>query len=321
MRRRTALIAALVLSTGLALPALSDGSASQACAAYSSSSEASDLPASFPDSACTWVGRVIRDGGVGVTVPARGEEVRLDAIGLGGSRTLRLLHRSDGRLLIYRDAGSQGSASSTAPPSKPLATCSDGAFSTEGFKVSGGYSFSYNGYSAPASVASGAATAVSSAFTRAAGAATDCTGATRQAGPAAHYLGAVSGRFANITTSSTCSTPDAYNTVSWLNGDNHTLALTCMWFANGVLRYSDAAINRTLPFFTGNLPDACTTASDLSGVMTHEAGHTYGLGHADAGSADSGLHSNQTMNSQLAPCTTKYRTFGTGDLNGMTSVY
>jgi hypothetical protein len=234
---------------------------------------------------------------------------------------MRLVHSADGHLTIYRDAGSPAAASSSPPPSKPLATCSDGAFSTEGFTVSGGYSFSYNGYSAPANVASATAAALTTAFGNAAAAVTDCSRATRHPGPAAHYLGTTSGRFANVSTSYSCTAPDGYNTISWLTGSGHTLAVTCMWSSGGVLKQSDAVINRALPFFTGRIPDGCSTASDLAGVMTHEAGHTYGLGHADAGTGDPGAHGNQTMNSQLAPCTTKFRTLGTGDLNGMTYLY
>lgn len=318
--RRTAGAGLVVTAWLTGLPAAeAESSAAQACAAYSSSHEASELPDSFADTGCSWTGRVVRDTGIGVSIPARGEQVQVDALGLAGSRWLRVAHGADGRITIIRDSGTAG-RSSTAP-STPLPACSDGAFDTEGFKVSGGYEFSYNGYSAPANLAAGTPAALSNAFIKAASAATNCAGATRHPGPAPRYVGTISGRFANVSTTYTCSSPDGYNTVSWMPGDNHTLAITCMWSSGGVLRSSDAAINRALPFFTGAIPDRCSVAFDLQGVMTHEAGHTYGLGHADAGTSDTTVHANQTMNSQLAPCTIRFRTFGTGDLNGMTAIY
>jgi hypothetical protein len=246
--------------------------------------------------------------------------VRIDTLSIGGSRTMRLVHGADGRLTIHRDSGSQA-ATASSPSSSALATCSDGAFSTLGFRVARGYSYSYNGYAAPANVASSAAAAVTKAFTNAASAASDCTGATRSPGPASRYLGAVSGRFANVNTTYTCAKPDGYNTVSWLSGGSRNLAVTCMWFSGGVLNQSDAAINSAVPLFAGSIPAGCSTATDLVGLMTHEAGHTYGLGHADAGTSDTSRHANQTMNSLLAPCTIKYRTLGRGDLNGMTYLY
>lgn len=300
--------------------ALGDTSGGPACAAYSRSPEASGLPQTFSDSACQWEGRVIRDSGVGLTVPAAGEEARLDALGLGGSRSLRLVHSEDGRISIYGDAASGQASQQSGASSTPLPACSDGAFSTVGMRVVGGYSFSYNGYSAPSNVAASAASALATAFTNASSAVTSCP-AARHRGPAARYLGPVASRFANISSSLTCTRPDGYNTVSWLNGPRETLAVTCMWYSSGVLRSSDAAMNRMTAFFTGNVPSGCSGSSDLVGVMTHEAGHTYGLGHADAGSTDHALHANQTMNSLLGPCTTKYRTLGTGDLNGMTALY
>lgn len=319
VRTATAVIVLGLLGWGV--PALADPPGRQACDAYASSPEVSALPADFVDSGCGWIGRVVRDGGVGVTIPPAGQEVRLDAVGVGGSRTLRLVHSRSGRITIYRDAGTRAAAGSSQPASAPIATCSDAAFSVEGFRVAGGYSFSYNPYAAPDEVASGTPSALANAFSNAAAAATDCRAATRHPGPAPHYLGTVAGRFANISSSYNCGVPDAYNTISWLSGGPHVLAVTCLWSSAGVLRFSDAVMNRSLAFFTGRIPAGCSSTTDLQGVMTHEAGHTYGLGHADEGSKDNGLHGNQTMNSVLAPCTTKYRTLGTGDLNGMTSLY
>lgn len=315
LRLGTALLLALVVPafvpSGSALAGDATPSpAAAACAAISASNEASGLPATFPDSGCNWVGRVIRDNGIGVTVPAAGLTAGAEALYVSGSQTLSVTHAADGTVTVRR-AESPG-----VSPAIVLAACSDTADALEGFRVSGGYSYRYNPYSAPSNVNSTAAGAISAAFTNLAANFTDCAGITKHPAPAPHYLGTTT-TFANIFTNYTCAAADGQNTVSWL-GSPGPLALTCFVASGGFLVQSDLAINHGDSWFTGGVPAGCSNSYDLQGVVTHEAGHTYGLGHTPG---DPVTHQNQTMNSTLSGCTTKYQTLGTGDLNGMIALY
>lgn len=315
----TVLVLPLSASGASAAPLLADA----ACGAYATSHDASVLPARFSDAGCNWVGREIRNGLVGVEVPQRGETVAVDALTVSGSVDLVVTHSAQGTIALQRFDNTGPAAHSSAqvtPYTTPLPACSDSAGTDYGYKVEGSYDYYYNSYAQPAADP-GTAAALSAAHTNLQTSYTDCSGLTRPQAPPVHYDGLITGRYANITTSYTCASSDGFSVISWLSKPGGALALTCTWAPGGVVQESDAVMNTAYSFFTGSTPAGCSGSYDLQGVMTHEAGHTYGLNHADTGGTDHTVHANLTMNSQLDSCTTKYRTLGAGDLNAMLGHY
>lgn len=124
--------------------------------------------------------------------------------------------------------------------------------------------------------------------------------------------------YANINSSGNCTSkfPDGQNTVSWGPFDStipNRLAQTC-WHANSSGDISEADIyfgsNRNL-FDT--LPSFCYGDYDLQGVATHEWGHFFGLAHA----TDKG----EVMYPTTGDCSTRNRSLGIGDWNGMAAIY
>ena len=55
---------------------------------------------------------------------------------------------------------------------------------------------------------------------------------------------------------------------------------------------------------------------DVEGVMTHERGHTFGLGHVPEAS-----HAKLTMSERIRSCQSSERTLGLGDVRGLEKKY
>jgi hypothetical protein len=144
-----------------------------------------------------------------------------------------------------------------------------------------------------------------------------------------------------VTTSGTCSANDGVNVVSFGDLPAAYLAFTCNWDTgnNGSWDNSDVKFNG-VDFSWIVTPESHTvtpcdlrviyclikgaphTESNCDGqfvvedVMTHERGHSFGLGHvSEAG------HGNLTMSPEMANCTRLEETLGLGDMYGLESLY
>lgn len=81
----------------------------------------------------------------------------------------------------------------------------------------------------------------------------------------------------------------------------------------------DIRLNATVNWTTTPHADGCNNEIDVRSVVTHEAGHWWGLGHVDPV-----LHPGLTMRGGVGgsfPCTTWMRTLGLGDMQGMRFLY
>jgi hypothetical protein len=119
-------------------------------------------------------------------------------------------------------------------------------------------------------------------------------------------------RNANITVAGSCGTGDGHNVVSFGPLDGGRLAVTCLWWDGrpGQSRTVevDIRVDSTSGAFFLSQPEECQARWDLEGILTHEFGHVFGLGHVSSAG-----HSTLTMSDGLPECTTAFRGLGLGD--------
>lgn len=274
---------------------------------------ASVLPARLEPGTCDRTDVTIRDGAAGVALPAPGITVSAAVLTVDGDQLLTVTRASDGSLAIRR-----GAAAAASAPTASAATsgCSSSAYVDLGYQVGGTYAWKYNGNGAPASVAGSALANLKTATSNMANGRDDC-GLAGQPRTGQSFTGTTT-KAPGITADAQCqSGPDQVNVTGWKSlTANGVLAVTCTYSSSGShdVADSDAAINSKVRWVTSAA--SCNGAYDLQGVMTHERGHTYGLGHAGGAGAE-GL----TMYPSVRACDFSKRTLGRGDLLGLFHIY
>lgn len=96
-----------------------------------------------------------------------------------------------------------------------------------------------------------------------------------------------------------------------------TLAVTCTWFDTGTRSAveSDVRFNRKHRWYATR-PAGCSGRFGIQAVMTHERGHTFGLGHVSEQS-----HGRLTMSTRIRACEEGPKTLGRGDVRGLRAKY
>ncbi|MGI8697984.1 MAG: matrixin family metalloprotease, partial [Mycobacteriales bacterium] len=275
---------------------------------------AAALPERLAAGSCDRADVIIRDGAAGVALPARGITVSAAVLTLDGDQLLAVARELDGSLTIRR-----GEAARTAPvaPTSASSACTSSAFVDLGYQVGGGYAWKYNGKGAPANVAGSALANLKTATANITSGRDDC-GIAGKPRTGQSFTGTTTAA-PGITTDARCApNPDQVNITGWKAlSASGVLAVTCTYSFTGShdVADSDAAINSKFRWATS--PSGCNNAYDLQGVMTHERGHTFGLGHPAATSANQGL----TMYPSVRACDFSIRTLGKGDLLGLFNIY
>jgi hypothetical protein len=134
------------------------------------------------------------------------------------------------------------------------------------------------------------------------------------------FLGGT-GRTAEVTGAGGCGQRDGTSAVSFGHLNPGLLAVTCIWWfddkAGGRSVEADILIDDAPGlFFLSNAPQGCNGQWDLEGVITHEFGHVFGLGHVS-----SAQHGDLTMTDALPDCSTAYRGLGLGDYLALKNRY
>ena len=89
------------------------------------------------------------------------------------------------------------------------------------------------------------------------------------------------------------------------------------YYAGGRATASDIRINTGPNWTTAPTASSCKNRYDLESVLTHERGHTFGLGHVSEST-----HGNLTMSTRSnGPCQASERTPGRGDVLGLDGKY
>lgn len=128
----------------------------------------------------------------------------------------------------------------------------------------------------------------------------------------------------NITADGICHNNDGRNVVKFgegiTEGPDRFLAVTCWWWdyhdGPNELANADVKFNNNFRWFGQTKPDNCLKLEvdrfGVESVMTHEAGHVFGMAHV--GEEE---HPNLTMSRQTPPCDRTQETLGKGDMLGL----
>ena len=260
-------------------------------------------------------GDEVRYREVSVIVPPAGEGVHAEAVLRNGQVVeLQLKTEEDGRVALVRHddllEASEKSAQHTA-----MGACSEGAYNLLGYRWSRTYNWYFNAGTTPAELTVAEAEQVLRESTsNITGGRNDC-GLTDAIGVTAQYQGRTS-TGTDINATGGCNARDGVSVTGFGDLPGGTLALTCTWSTSaGEAVESDARINKAEFTWTTDANSAsCSNRYGLEAIMTHERGHTFGLGHVAAGSA-------LTMRPGFGPCDGSASTLGLGDVRGLRQKY
>jgi hypothetical protein len=112
-----------------------------------------------------------------------------------------------------------------------------------------------------------------------------------------------------------CLGADGVNVVGWTALPQPILAGTCNYGLGLEIVESDVVVN-ALTLWYRSKPASCAQQFDLTAVMTHERGHSFGLGHVAESS-----HPSLTMSTQTGGCDGSASTLGLGDMLGLEALY
>ncbi|YAL82836.1 hypothetical protein ACMYYO_13065 [Dermacoccaceae bacterium W4C1] len=176
--------------------------------------------------ACGLVGTVLRSGAVGLTVPAPGNSVSVEALQADGSEaSFEISVGSDGRLSFPQEAAARVTAKAAASPG----ACSDGAYSLKNWKVYGTYNWYIGDGGMPGALSrSNAQKAFADAINNITGSYNNC-GYTDQVSAKSSYKGTTTYE-ADVNSNNECTARDGKSTWDAGNLKTGTVAVTCTYF-------------------------------------------------------------------------------------------
>jgi hypothetical protein len=198
--------------------------------------------------------------------------------------------------------------------------CDDQRWSSLGHTVYGPMVWSYNPTGAPSGVAAASEGAFVTGYDNVAATRDGCNIESTAALTTQTYTGTTATP-PNISSVRTCTPYDGLNVAGWVPGSTGYLGLACIWsYVDGgrgpAAIDADIILNSTYAWSTG--PTFSGSEYDVTSVVSHEAGHVFGLGHA----GDSASPSQLTMSgSGVYPGSIYARLLGAGDLEGLTTLY
>jgi hypothetical protein len=287
---------------------------------------ASRLPETVSLQRCPVGERAIWDNGVGTFLPAPGQGVLVDALTVTGSQELAVTRYRDGTVELNHVGDESQSEPEIDTASSP-GECSDGAMSELGYAVkrprAGGIHWYFNPRTTPDELARrGAARAIRKGTANIMNVKNNC-GLRKVIPPEVifAYEGSTRDR-AQVGTGGGCTGNDRKTVVSFGRLPKTALAVTCtVWSVEhgyDRVHWSDLMINKT-NFNWTNRPESrrCKGKYDLASTVTHERGHTFGLGHVSESN-----HGKLTMSDRSnGPCQSSEQSLGRGDWRGLLCKY
>jgi hypothetical protein len=270
-------------------------------------------------------GDVVRDHGVGVVVPGRGRRVVVEQwLRSGGTQVLKITTGMDG-IVRVRSRGSEAEEASGGPGSEGTG-CDDGSHSLNRHRWVLPYKWFFRKTSTPSSLNTLAVEAnVLAAIRNITAEQSPCTEGD-QVGAENLYLGAAAAASDMTSDGSLCAAfgqRDGFNVVDFGELPENVLGMSCTWStlrldaAPVVALESDIRLNKHDASWFTTLTSNCANEYSVEGVMTHEFGHTFGLGHVSEED-----HGAQTMSTHInGPCQRSETSLGLGDALGLRAMY
>jgi hypothetical protein len=256
----------------------------------------------------------LRHREVAVLVPPEGESVYAEALLVDGRAVeLQIETAADGRVALIRHSEHEEAAEPATHTA--MGACSDGSYKLLNYKWHRTYRWYFNAGTTPGELTvAEAEQAIREATGNITAARNNC-GLTDNVSASHQYEGRTS-RSADITTTGGCTARDGVSVTGFGDLPSGTLALTCTWSdGSGSALESDARINKADYNWTTHAgSSSCSNRYGLEAIMTHERGHTFGLGHVAAGSM-------LTMRPSFGPCDGSAASLGLGDVRGLRQKY
>jgi hypothetical protein len=260
------------------------------------------------------------DDGVGSDLPDPGEGVYAEALMPDGAQELEVYRYRDGTV-EFDHVGDDSESAGITPLAKAPGECRDAAYADWGYRVNSTLSYSFNRSSTPPELSADAAEA---AIRKAGANITSTRNQCRMGDRVPATLTYAGNTVANANADgNSCTNRDGGSVVSFGDYTRGVLAVACTYFTGNPAGYdevteADVKVNRT-SFNWTTRPGArsCKNKFDLEAVMTHERGHSFGLGHVDES-----RHGKLTMSPIInGPCQSSERTLGRGDVLGLEQKY
>lgn len=308
----------------------------EACERGKQEIRAGALPRVVEEDRCPVAGRTIVDNGVGAVVPRPGESVYASASTTGGGQELIVSNPRGGEVLVQgvgdetegataKGATAEGATAEPQPALSRFASrssnaCGDGYYRNWDWKVYNYNRWYINGGSIPSYMSkAGAVGAIKRGGQNVQGVQDPCGVGDGVRGEL-RYQGSTR-RGVDINASGVCGSNDGTSVVGFGNLPRSYTGKACVysWIQNGPNRVSssDIRLNKTDHLWTTRVTGSCRNRQDLESTVTHERGHTFGLGDASPSS-----HPYLTMNSATGgTCRTFKRTLGKGDAIGVNRKY
>ena len=296
----------------------------EACEPGKQEIDARDLPGAIVSpERCPVAGREIEDGPVVTAVPPPGRTVYAELLTTSGAQELSVRRRPDGTIQLGH-VGDEPEEAAAGDLGRAVGRegCYSDAHTDWDYKVTETKTYNFRVSTTPSylkryAASNGIMKAALNVFdTR-----NDCRMGDRV--PVAFKYGGRTGAPAQIG-QGLCGLDDGRSVVAFGDLRRGVLAATCAIIADRPAYVYDEVvsvdimINRADFRWTANPGSrSCSRAYDLQGVMTHEWGHAFGLGHApESGSK------NLTMSPGInGPCQDSERSLGRGDVLGLDGKY
>jgi Matrixin len=206
--------------------------------------------------------------------------------------------------------GGTGAGASPSP-------CADGKYN---FLAPGGghwkktLNWSFRASSVPAGLSASAALAtIKRAFHNITNARNDC-GRTDNVSATSRYLGTTT-RKPQVTSNGGCGSPDGHSVVGFAPLGGGYAGYTCIWWQGNEIVEADMRLDSNTAWATST--SSCFNELMLEALVTHEAGHAFGLAHVGENT-----HGRLTMSVYIdGLCENQESTLGLGDMKGLEALY